>query len=118
MPVIKSAIKKLRRDRKREKANDAFRADLDRAINAAKKQKTAKTVSTATSIVDRAVKKHLMPKGRADRIKSSLSKLSKPASKAPKTTSEPKKAETKTTAKTVAKKPNTKAAKPSPKKSK
>jgi small subunit ribosomal protein S20 len=79
MPVIKSAIKKLRRDKKREKANDSFRQDLDLAIHAAKKQKTAKSVSSAVSMVDKGVKKNLIHKNTAARIKSSLSKLAKPA---------------------------------------
>lgn len=82
MPVIKSAIKKLRRDRKREKENNAFRKTLDARVRAAKKQKNGKAVSSAVSILDLAVKKNLMHKNRAARIKSSLSKLSKPAPKA------------------------------------
>jgi len=81
MPVIKSAIKKLRKDRKRERVNDEFRTNLDRAVRAAKKQKTAKTVSSAVSIIDKAVKKNVMHKNKAARIKSALSKLAKPASK-------------------------------------
>lgn len=88
MPVIKSAIKKLRRDRKVTRANDLFRASLNHALKTASKQKTAKAVSAAVSLVDRAVKKNLMHKNRAARIKSSLSKLARPASK---TTPKPKK---------------------------
>lgn len=83
MPVIKSAIKKLRRDRKREKENNVFRNGLDRAVRLAKKQKTTKSVSSAVSLVDRAVKKNLMHKGHAARIKSALSKLTKPTVKIP-----------------------------------
>ncbi len=105
MPVIKSAIKKLRRDKKAEKANDLFRNNLSQIIKLAKKQKTATAVSKAFSQVDRAVKKNLMHASRAAHIKSSLSKLAKPASKnvqkaavAPKKTSskavKPKKAAT------------------------
>ena len=78
MPVIKSAIKKLRRDRKREKENDEFKKSLDRALRVAKKQKTAKAVSEAASTIDKAVKKNVIHKNRAARIKASLSKLAKP----------------------------------------
>ena len=78
MPVIKSAIKKLRKDKKREKRNDAFRKNLDKAIRMAGKQKSAKAVSKAVSIVDRAAKKHIIHKNRGARIKSALSKLAKP----------------------------------------
>ena len=81
MPVIKSAIKKLRKDKVRTVRNDIFRKTLERAVGAAKKQKTAKAVSAASSLVDRAVKKNLLHKNRAARIKSGLAKLSKPASK-------------------------------------
>ena len=78
MPVIKSAIKKLRRDKVREKRNDVFRSNLEKAIRLAKKTKSAKTVSQAVSLVDHAVKKNIMHKNRAARIKSTLSKLAKP----------------------------------------
>lgn len=81
MPVIKSAIKKLRKDVKRTAANNDFRHKLDLAINKAKKSKSAASVREAVSMVDRAVKNNLMHKNRAARIKSSLSKLAKPAAK-------------------------------------
>ena len=77
MPVIKSAIKKLRRDRKVTRANDLSRASLNHALKTANKQKTAKALSAAVSLVDRAVKKNLMHKNRAARIKSALSKLAR-----------------------------------------
>ncbi len=83
MPVIKSAIKKLRKDKNRTKRNDDFRKQLDNALRAAKKQKSAKAVTAAISSVDKAVKKGVMHQNRAARIKSSLSKLSKPAGKSP-----------------------------------
>lgn len=78
MPVIKSAIKKYRRDKKKEKENNVFRKKLSDSIRAAKKQKTSKTVAQAFSIVDKAVKKNMLHKNKAARIKSSLSKLAKP----------------------------------------
>lgn len=74
MPVIKSAIKKQRQDKKREKQNDNFRAALKDSLNKAQKTKTKKEVERATSLVDKAVKKHLMHKNKAARIKSRLSK--------------------------------------------
>ncbi len=94
MPVIKSAIKKLRRDRKVTRANNSFRGTLDSALRKARKEKTAKAVSAAVSLVDRAVKKNLMHKNRAARIKSALSKLSKPVSKSVAKSSKPKPAPT------------------------
>ena len=81
MPVIKSAIKKLRKDIKRTKKNDDFRHQLDLSVNSAKKTPTPAKISAASSMVDRAVKHNLMHRNKAARIKSSLSKLAKPAAK-------------------------------------
>lgn len=82
MPVIKSAKKKLRQDRKREKANNLLRNSLKKAIKDAQKSKTAEKVRKAVILVDKAVKKGLIHKNKAARIKSEFSKLSKPAAKA------------------------------------
>lgn len=81
MPVIKSAIKKLRRDKKVEKTNNLVRHTLDRALKTAKKQKTASSVSKAFSVVDRALKKNLIHKNKAAHLKSALAKLARPATK-------------------------------------
>lgn len=87
MPVIKSAIKKLRKDINRTKRNDIFRDSLKRAIQKAKKEKSAKAVAAAVSFVDRAVKKNIIHANRAARIKSSLAKGAKTAGRtAPKKT--------------------------------
>jgi len=74
MPVIKSAIKKLRKDRKREVRNDEFRKNLKDTIKHAKRKGTSKSVKDAFSIIDKASKKNLLHKNKAARIKSSLSK--------------------------------------------
>ena len=79
MPVIKSAIKKMRQDKKREKANDDFRAKLEQSIRNAKKTKSAKAVVEATSLVDRAAKNNILHKNKAARLKSQLAKVAKPA---------------------------------------
>ena len=110
MPVIKSAIKKMRQDKKRESENNTLRVKIDQAVREAKKTKTAKTVSSAVSLVDKGVKKHLLPKNRAARIKSNLSKLSKPGTgKAsavkPTTKAAPKSAKTKSAVKSASKSP-------------
>jgi small subunit ribosomal protein S20 len=78
MPVIKSAIKKLRRDKKREKINDAFRKKLEKSVKDANKKKTASSVTAAVSLIDRAVKNNIIHKNRAARLKSSLSKHARP----------------------------------------
>ena len=76
MPVIKSAIKKLRKDRKREKENDAIKRGLERAIR--KAQKSPSKINAAYSAIDRAVKRNIIHKNKAARIKSSLAKLASP----------------------------------------
>lgn len=106
MPVIKSAIKKMRQDKKREKTNDEFRAKLEQSIRNAKKTKSAKAVVEATSLVDRGVKNNLVHKNKAARLKSQLSKLAKPAA----STKAPKTAATKTKATKPAAKKATKSA--------
>lgn len=89
MPVIKSAIKKLRQDRKREKKNDALRASLKSAISQAKKTKSGKSVAQAVAVVDKASKNKIIHSNKAARLKSNLTKLAKPtAAKTQKKTAE------------------------------
>lgn len=106
MPVIKSAIKKLRRDKKREKENAEFMLGLEKALKAAKKTKGAKEISHAFSLADKAVKKHLIHKNKAARLKSSLSlpaTKAKPATETAKAAPAPKATVAKATKKAPAK---------------
>jgi small subunit ribosomal protein S20 len=75
MPVIKSAIKKLRKDKKRTVANDLLRDQLQRAVKIAKRSGTAADVQAAFSVVDKAAKMHLIHANKAARVKSRLSTL-------------------------------------------
>jgi small subunit ribosomal protein S20 len=77
MPVIKSAKKKLRQDIKREKVNDLLRKTLKVSLKDAQKSKTAEKIKKAVILTDKAVKKNLIHKNKAARIKSRLSKLNK-----------------------------------------
>lgn len=74
MPVIKSAIKKLRQDKKREKRNDEFREKLQNALKLAKKTGTPAKISEAVSLLDKAAKNHIIHKNKAARLKSRLNK--------------------------------------------
>lgn len=74
MPVIKSAIKKLRKDKVREKENDAFRTKLESVVRTAKKTKTDKAISAAFSLIDKAAKKRILHQNKAARMKASLVK--------------------------------------------
>ncbi len=80
MPVIKSAIKKLKQDRKREKENDMLRDALKSAVRTAKKDKSSKSVAKAVSTVDKAAKHKIIHSNKASRLKAALSKIAKPVS--------------------------------------
>ncbi|OGH19064.1 MAG: hypothetical protein A3F31_01160 [Candidatus Levybacteria bacterium RIFCSPHIGHO2_12_FULL_38_12] len=75
MPVIKSAKKKLRKDRKREKENNKFENILKTLIKKAKKIKTEKAIIQAVRTADKAAKKRIIHKNKASRLKSQLYKL-------------------------------------------
>lgn len=75
MPVIKSARKKLKVDRKRESANKKLSSLVEISIKKAKRKPTPKSVQEAFSIIDKGVKKNIIHKNKASRIKSRLSKL-------------------------------------------
>lgn len=94
MPVIKSAIKKLRQDKKSQKANDAFRDQVDQAVRTAKKDGTVKNVSAAFSLIDKATKKHLLHRNKAGRMKSALSKPKTATSTSAPATTKPTKSKT------------------------
>ena len=70
MPNTSSAIKALRQAQARTKANVAFKVALKKTLKAASKETMAQT----TSMIDKAVKRHLMHKNKAARLKSQLSK--------------------------------------------
>jgi small subunit ribosomal protein S20 len=77
MPVIKSAKKKLRQDKKRQVVNNLLRNALKAALKDAKAKKTQEKVIFAVKLTDKALKKNLIHKNKAARIKSKLSHLVK-----------------------------------------
>ncbi len=77
MPVIKSAKKKLRQDKKRTAKNRKVKDSLKGLVKKAKKTPTEKTIREAVKIVDKAAKNNIIHKNKAARIKSALSKLLK-----------------------------------------
>lgn len=80
MPVTKTAKRALRSSNAKKDVNSIIKTNLDKAIRAAKKSKTAKSIQLVTSLADRAAKKNVIHKNKASRIKSSATKLLKPAS--------------------------------------
>lgn len=75
MPIIKSAIKKLRQDEKRRKENRKKREGLKEILKNARKNPTSQNLSEAFSALDKAAKTNLIHKNKAARLKSALSKL-------------------------------------------
>jgi ribosomal protein S20 len=75
MPVIKSAQKKLRVDRKRESANKKAIVEIDILIKKTKKHPTEKSVQESFKAIDKGVKNGIFHKNKGARLKSKLSKL-------------------------------------------
>ncbi len=75
MPVIKSAKKKLRVDRKRESVNKKTEAFINLVIRKAQRKPTPTSIRDAFKAIDKGVKKNIFHKNKGARIKSRLSKL-------------------------------------------
>lgn len=74
MPITKSASKKLRSDKKKTLVNKATKTKTKSALDLAKKMLSSESIAKAFSMVDKAAKKGVIKKGKADRIKSRLAK--------------------------------------------
>ncbi len=82
MPIIKSAIKKVRKDKIRTARNKKRELALKAAVKKARVTKSAKDIQAAFSALDKAAKVNLIHKNKANRLKSRLSKgVSTPARK-------------------------------------
>lgn len=77
MPVIKSAKKKLRKDKKRELVNKALKTLFKKTVKLAEKTPTEANIRKAVKIIDKTAKKNIIHKNKAARLKSKLSKLTK-----------------------------------------
>ncbi|MCA9341870.1 30S ribosomal protein S20 [Candidatus Saccharibacteria bacterium] len=109
MPIIKSAIKRMKQTAIRRDRNVATKRSMKSALKAFTAKPSNETLREAQSSIDTAVKKNLLPKATAARRKSALVKTAKAAGVKPTTAA--KKA---TAAKPAAKKATT--AKPAAKK--
>lgn len=74
MPIIKSAIKKMRKDRVRTARNKVREKNLKSLIKKARIENSDKNLSAAFSALDKAAKVHLIHPNKAARLKSRLSK--------------------------------------------
>lgn len=77
MPIIKSAIKKLRADKKRQQVNKAIKSKAINLISLFRKEKKREGIASVFSAIDRAAKKGIFHPKKADRLKSRLSNLLK-----------------------------------------
>lgn len=74
MPVTKSAIKKLRQDKKKTVANKKIMQQVNSVVKKVRKTKKG-SLSEAYSMIDIASKKGLIHLNKAARLKSQLSKI-------------------------------------------
>jgi small subunit ribosomal protein S20 len=83
MPIIKSAKKRLRQDKKRKALNKTYENAYKQAVKAIKKggKDIKQLLKDAYSKLDKAAKKGVIDKSKAKRIKSRISKLGKTKSK-------------------------------------
>lgn len=79
MPIIKSAIKRMKQTAKRRERNVGIKRDIKSAIKAFTANPSSETLSAAQGEIDTAVKKKLLNKATAGRRKSVLAKTAKEA---------------------------------------
>lgn len=75
MPIIKSAIKKVRKDKVRTLRNKKRATSVKTIIKDTRKNPVVKNLAAAFSALDKAAKVKLIHKNKASRLKSRLSKL-------------------------------------------
>ena len=79
MPIIKSAIKRVKQAAVRNERNVATKRAIKAAVKAFEATPSSETLSKAQSEIDKAVKKNLIHKNTAARRKANLSKAAKAA---------------------------------------
>lgn len=76
MPILKHAIKKLKQDKKRTTRNKALKTKFRSSVKTAQtNKKDAGLLGLAFSAIDKAAKKGVIHKRKADRMKSRLTKF-------------------------------------------
>ncbi len=75
MPIIQSAIKKVRKDKRRTAVNLRWRKRFKKAVKAVRQNPSEETLKKAQKELDKAAKRGVIKKGKASRLKSRLAKL-------------------------------------------
>ena len=75
MPVIKSAIKKMRKDKVRTARNLKSKENLKSLLKQARRTPSSESFTKLSSALDKAVKTHLIHANKSARLKSRLNKL-------------------------------------------
>lgn len=74
MPILKSALKKLKSDRRRTRENLKVKLAYKQAVKAARAKHSAAALRQAFRALDRAAKKQVIHSNKAARLKSRLAK--------------------------------------------
>lgn len=77
MPIIKSAGKKLRQDKKKTKTNIKYIVAYRKALKNLKQKGNAEGLKSVYTAIDKALKKNLFHKNKASRLKSQAAKLAR-----------------------------------------
>lgn len=75
MPITKSAIKALRRDKRRTEINKPIKSRYKKAVKRVRQKTSLESLKIAYSALDKAAKKKVIHKNKAARLKSKLAKL-------------------------------------------
>ena len=77
MPILKNAKKALRASQRKAVVNGRVRSQVKTMSDKVKKTKTADSLPAAQSAIDKAVKKGIIHKNKAARLKAGLAKIAK-----------------------------------------
>ncbi len=74
VPNIKSAIKKVRKDKRRAAINLRLKKNYKQVVKTARREPSTEVLKAAQKSLDKAAKKGVIKKGKASRLKSRLAK--------------------------------------------
>ena len=81
MPLLRNAKKALRVSKRKAAQNQTVKSRVKTMVDKVRKTANPENLSSAYSAIDKAVKKNIFHANKAARMKSQLSRLSKPSTK-------------------------------------